>query len=175
MTMKELMPGQVIPGVIGVIVGILIALVVIGAACGQDPDAPTPMAEVEKVLAHLKLTPKDVLFDLGCGDGRVCITATRTYGCQTIGVDRNLEKIEQARKLASISGVFKQAEFWHWDITHPVIQSHMDSRGVTVVYVYLPQPLLNRLTPKLQKHENLRLLIPNGSAKRTAYPQPPFA
>ena len=48
---------------------------------------PTPMDKVDKMLALAKVTKDDVLYDLGSGDGRILIAATRKYGCRAVGIE----------------------------------------------------------------------------------------
>src|SRR5689334_22240057 len=51
------------------------------------PDFPSPQAVVDRMLALAMVKPSDVVFDLGCGDGRILITAARTYHCRAVGVE----------------------------------------------------------------------------------------
>src|SRR5205809_657120 len=51
------------------------------------PDFPTPQAVVDRMLALANVKSTDVVYDLGCGDGRILITAARTYHCRAVGVE----------------------------------------------------------------------------------------
>ncbi|HEX6007567.1 MAG TPA: SAM-dependent methyltransferase, partial [Burkholderiales bacterium] len=56
----------------------------------RTPDVifvPTPNDVVNKMLEMAKVTAKDVVYDLGCGDGRIVITAAQRYGCRGVGID----------------------------------------------------------------------------------------
>src|SRR5689334_12344053 len=69
----------------------------------EKPDilfVPTPMAAVEKMLEVAKITKKDLVYDLGCGDGRIVCTAAKKYGCKAMGFDVDSDRIKdsEARK-----------------------------------------------------------------------------
>src|SRR4051794_808338 len=51
------------------------------------PDFPSPQVVVERMLALAMIKPTDVVYDLGCGDGRILISAVRTYHCRAVGVE----------------------------------------------------------------------------------------
>ena len=54
----------------------------------RTPDVifvPTPNEVVDKMLEMAKVTPKDTVYDLGCGDGRIVITAAQKYGARSVG------------------------------------------------------------------------------------------
>src|SRR5918995_562278 len=55
---------------------------------------PTPQAVVEKMLEVAKVTKKDIVYDLGCGDGRIVCTAAKKYGCKALGFDIDPERIK---------------------------------------------------------------------------------
>src|SRR5579871_1750702 len=70
------------------------------------PDFPTPQIVVDRMLALANVKASDVVYDLGCGDGRILISAVRTYHCRAVGVelsrdiyDRTCQRI-QALNLA---------------------------------------------------------------------------
>ena len=66
------------------------------------PYVPTPMNVVNRMLELAKITPEDLVYDLGCGDGRMLITAAKKYGARCVGVeidkDLVLLAIENAKK-----------------------------------------------------------------------------
>ena len=64
------------------------------------PYVPTPMEVVDVMLDLAKVNRSDVVYDLGCGDGRIVITAAKKYGATGIGVDLNPERIEEANAYA---------------------------------------------------------------------------
>ena len=112
----------------------------------QAPDVhfvPTPMEVVESMLAVTKVGPKDVVYDLGSGDGRIVITAASRHDARGIGIDIDPERIKESRRNADSAGVkgrvtFRQADLFKTDL-----------RDASVVTLYL-LPMLNlRLRPKL--------------------------
>src|SRR5262245_16402405 len=76
---------------------LLIASPTAGKATAQDKKddefkcriiyVPTPQPVVDKMLDMAKVTEKDIVFDLGCGDGRIVATAAKKYGAKGVGVD----------------------------------------------------------------------------------------
>jgi len=60
------------------------------------PFVPTPMAVVEKMLELGEVDKSDILFDLGCGDGRIIITAAQRFGTRGVGIDIDPESIEKS-------------------------------------------------------------------------------
>lgn len=66
---------------------------------------PTPQKIVDKMLELAKLRPDDVLYDLGCGDGRILVTAAKRYGVHAFGVDIDPDRVREARDNARASGV----------------------------------------------------------------------
>ena len=69
------------------------------------PYVPTPQDVVYRMLALAKVTKADVVVDLGCGDGRIPITAARVYGARGIGVDIDPQRIAEANANARREGV----------------------------------------------------------------------
>jgi trans-aconitate methyltransferase len=62
----------------------------------QVPYVPTAQPVVDRMLEMAKVTSKDVVYDLGCGDGRIVITAAKRYGARGVGIDINPERIAEA-------------------------------------------------------------------------------
>src|SRR5688500_11802593 len=84
------------------------------AAHGQDPGdkvtcriiyVPTDQTVVEKMLDMAKVSKKDVVFDLGCGDGRVVCTAAKKFGAKGVGVDIDPERIKDCMETMKKFGV----------------------------------------------------------------------
>src|SRR6266581_4530625 len=57
----------------------------------------TPPDAVDKMLEMAQVTKDDVVYDLGCGDGRIVIAAAKKYGCQAVGIDIDPERVKEAR------------------------------------------------------------------------------
>ncbi len=96
----------------------LAALVLLGLA-DQTPAqvrslAPyraTPPDVVERMLTLAKVGPGDVVYDLGCGDGRIVITAAQKFGARGVGIDIDAKLIEKAEASARAAGVEERVQF----------------------------------------------------------------
>jgi ribosomal protein L11 methylase PrmA len=85
----------------------------------------------------------DVVYDLGCGDGRIVISAAKTYGAHAVGVDIDPERIQEAKANAKSAGVESQVRFEENDLFKA------DIHEATVVTLYLLPDVNMRLKPKL--------------------------
>ena len=85
----------------------------------------------------------DVVYDLGCGDGRIVIAAARVFGARGVGIDIHPERIREARRNAARAGVAKLVTFIEQDLFDA------DIRSATVVVLYLLPDLNLKLRPKL--------------------------
>jgi SAM-dependent methyltransferase len=103
---------------------------------------PTPEALVERMLAMAQVGPRDVLYDLGSGDGRLVIAAARR-GARSVGVEFNPELVAFSEGRARQEGVAGKARFVKGDIFET------DFSEATVVTLYLLPALNMRLRPKL--------------------------
>jgi len=95
------------------------------------PWVPTPQPVVDRMLELAALSSKDVLYDIGCGDGRIVITAARRYGTRSVGIDIDPAMIEESERNARAAGVEGQVEFIAMDATKA------DITEATVVSLYL--------------------------------------
>lgn len=75
------------------------------------PYVPTPEDVVERMLALAGTTRVDVVYDLGCGDGRIPIAAARLYGARGVGIDIDPRRIDESRANARAAGVEHLVEF----------------------------------------------------------------
>ncbi len=107
------------------------------------PYVPTPMDVVETMLSIGEVDGDDVLYDLGCGDGRIVIEAARTYGAKGVGVDLDPERISDSRRNAREANVTDMVEFHQGDLFE------LDLSPATVVTLYLLPEVNIRLRPKL--------------------------
>jgi ubiquinone/menaquinone biosynthesis C-methylase UbiE len=87
----------------------------------------------------------DVLYDLGCGDGRIVITAARDRGAQGVGIDLNPERIAEARANAKKAGVDGKVKFMVGDLFKA------DFGNASVVTLYLLPDVNRALRPQLWK------------------------
>ncbi len=106
---------------------------------------PTPQEVVDALLRLAKVTSKDVLWDLGCGDGRIPVTAAREYACKASGFD-----IDPARVKDSLANVRKHGVERLVTIERRDIFTLDLSKGPTIVTLYLLPRLNARLLPQLR-------------------------
>jgi ubiquinone/menaquinone biosynthesis C-methylase UbiE len=109
------------------------------------PYVTTPQDVVERMLALAKVGPKDVVYDLGCGDGRLVITAAKRYGARGVGVDFDLDRVKESQVKARLAGVESLVEFRQQDALT------VDVSPATVVTLYLLSESNLRLRPILTK------------------------
>ncbi len=112
-------------------------------ALPQAPFVPTPPDVVDQMLALADLGPSDVVYDLGCGDGRIVIAAARRHGARGVGVDIDPQRIEEAQRNAKAAGVGHLVTFRVEDALET------DLSEATVVTLYLVASLNARLRPRL--------------------------
>ncbi len=109
------------------------------------PYVPTKQEVVEEMLRTAGVAPGDVVYDLGCGDGRIVITAAQKFGARGVGVDIDPRRIAEAIANAERAGVEKQVSFRVGDLFDA------DIREATVVTLYLLPDVNLRLKPKLMR------------------------
>ena len=107
------------------------------------PYVPTPPDVVEKMLELGRVGSKDLLYDLGCGDGRIVVTAAKTRGARGVGIDIDPERIAEARANARDAGVANRVEFRVGDLFKT------DFSAATVVTLYLLPQINEKLRPQL--------------------------
>ena len=113
----------------------------------REPDVhyvPTPQAVVDAMLKMAAVTRTDVVYDLGCGDGRIPITAAARYGARGVGIDIDPRRISEAHENAKLAGVTGRVAFLIQDLFTS------DFEDATVVTLYLSPSLNQRLIPKLK-------------------------
>jgi len=103
---------------------------------------PTPQALVERMLDMAKLTPNDIHYDLGSGDGRTVITAAKR-GAQAVGVEFNPDMVALSERAAAKEGLAARAKFINGDIFQT------DFSHATVVTLYLLPSLNVKLRPTI--------------------------
>lgn len=109
------------------------------------PYVPTPQEVVDRMLQMAKVGKDDVLFDLGCGDGRIVVTAAKTHGARGTGIDLDPQRIREARKNAEQAGVAGKVDFKVADLFET------DVSAASVVTLYLLPNVNTRLRPQLWK------------------------
>jgi SAM-dependent methyltransferase len=118
------------------------------ASAGQQslaPYVPTPQDVVERMLELAAVSSKDVVYDLGCGDGRTVVTAAKKYGARGVGVDIDPERIAESKANAKQAGVERLVEFRLQDALT------VDVSPATVVTLYLLSASNLKLRPILTK------------------------
>ena len=134
------------------VVALLGAALLAPAAVAQDneqpikkdvPYVPTPQELVDKMVEKAKITEKDTVYDLGCGDGRMVITAAKKHGARGIGVDIDPERIKEANANAKEAGVTDKVKFIQADLFT------MDFKDADVLLMYLLPSVNVKLRPKI--------------------------
>ena len=112
----------------------------------REPDVPYVPTTETAVQAMLKLgevKKTDVVYDLGCGDGRIVIAAAKSYGARGVGIDINPVRIGEAKENAKKAGVEKLVRFEENDLFEAKIGE------ATVVTLFLLPNINLKLRPKL--------------------------
>lgn len=114
----------------------------------RTPDVvfvPTPQEVVDEMLSVAAVGPKDVLFDLGSGDGRIPITAAKRWGTRGLGIDIDPQRVREANANAKAAGVTDRVKFLQGDLFE------LDLSEATVITLYLLPTLNEKLMPSLLK------------------------
>jgi len=106
---------------------------------------PSPPPVVNAMLELAAVSDKDVVYDLGCGDGRIVIEAAKRYGARGVCVDIDPRRIAEARANASDEGVAHKIRFREEDLLKT------DLSDATVVTLFLSYDLNLALRPKLER------------------------
>ncbi len=114
-------------------------------AADLAPYVATPQEIVEQMLELADLGAYDILYDIGCGDGRIVIAAAERYGVRVVGIDIVEERIRESKKNARLAGVENLVEFRLGDATT------MDISEATVVTLYLLPESNDMLQPQLEE------------------------
>jgi SAM-dependent methyltransferase len=104
---------------------------------------PTPQTIVDRMLAVAKIDNNDLVYDLGCGDGRIVVTAAKRFGAHAVGFDLNPERVAEARENARQAGVDHLVTIRRADLFS------VDMSPATVVMLYLHPRINMRLMPQL--------------------------
>jgi ribosomal protein L11 methylase PrmA len=116
----------------------------------RDPDViyvPTPQSVVDAMLRLAKVTKDDVVYDLGCGDGRIVITAAKQFGARGVGIDIDPLRIKESNANAVTAGITDRVKFRQADI----FADSTNLSEATVVTLYLLPSLNVKLLPKLRR------------------------
>ncbi len=108
------------------------------------PYVSTPYPVVEAMLRLAEVRPGDVVYDLGCGDGRIVIEAARSFGATGVGIDIDPRRIEEANAAARRAGVSGRVRFAVQDLFKA------DFSAANVLTLYLFPELNAKLLPKMR-------------------------
>ena len=111
----------------------------------RAPFVATPPDVVDRMLALAKVGPRDVVYDLGCGDGRIVIAAAQKYRARGVGVDIDPARIAEAEENARRAGVQKLVTFKLQDALKT------DVSDATVITLYMLSAINVKLRPILTK------------------------
>lgn len=132
----------------------LCALALAAATSGCEPEAPasrrpdvpfepTPHHVVAEMLKLARVAANDVVYDLGCGDGRIVIAAAKEHGARAVCVDIDPRRIRESRANAERAGVAERITFLTQDFFHSELAD------ATVVTLFLWPDINQKLCPKL--------------------------
>jgi len=114
----------------------------------REPDVvfvPTPQDVVEKMLELAEVKKSDLVYDLGCGDGRIVVTAAKKYGCKAVGYDIDPERIAESLENVEKNNVGDLVTIEQKDIFT------LDLSKANVITLYLLPSLNVKLIPQLEK------------------------
>ena len=137
---------------------LLVTAVSSGPAAGSDEEGPdrtdripavvfipTPHEVVAKMLELAAVQKQYVVYDLGCGDGRIVIAAAADYRCRAVGCDIDPLRVEESRENVRKQGVGELVRIERQDAFN------LDLRPASVVTLYLNPRFNARLIPQLKK------------------------
>src|SRR5215467_141392 len=113
-----------------------------------EPDVifvPTPEAVVDKMLEMAEVKKDDVVYDLGCGDGRIVVTAAKKFGCKAIGFDIDPQRVKESNENVKKNKVEELVQIKQEDIFK------LDLSKASVITLYLLPDLNVKLIPQLEK------------------------
>ena len=140
----------------------------------KTPDVifvPTPQEVVDKMLELAEVKEGDVVYDLGCGDGRIPVTAAKKYGVKAVGFDVDPQRIKESNENVEKNGVGKLVTIKQEDIFK------QDLSKANVVTLYLLPSLNVKLMPQLAEAQarladRLPFLRHEGGEAQEGHPGP---
>lgn len=139
-----------------ILCGIILAASPAGISCGEQPISattslrepdvryePTSPDVVQVMFRLANVNTGEVVYDLGCGDGRIVITAVREFGARGVCVDIDPQRIAESRENARAAGVTENIRFLNQDLFEA------DVSEASVVMLFLSAELNLKLRPKL--------------------------
>jgi len=114
----------------------------------REPDihyVPTPQEVVDKMLELVEVKKDDLVYDLGCGDGRIVVTAAKRYGCKAVGYDIDPQRVKESLENVKKNNVGHLVRIEEKDIFT------LDLSKANVITLYLLPSLNVKLIPQLEK------------------------
>jgi hypothetical protein len=114
----------------------------------REPDVvfvPTPQKVVDKMLELAEVKKDDLVYDLGCGDGRIVVTAAKKYGCRAVGYDISARRVKESLENVEKNNVGELVTIEQQDIFT------LDISKADVITLYLLPSLNVKLIPQLEK------------------------
>jgi ubiquinone/menaquinone biosynthesis C-methylase UbiE len=108
---------------------------------------PSEQVVVDKMLDMAKVKKDDVVFDLGCGDGRIVVTAAKKYGAKGVGVDIDPDRIQDSLKTMRLAKVGSDLV----DIRQGDALKVKDLEKATVIMLYMLPEFMEKLEPQMKK------------------------
>ncbi|MHC4403842.1 MAG: SAM-dependent methyltransferase [Planctomycetota bacterium] len=130
---------------------IALATGVPGLAADDEASSPdcvyvgTPYDVIDKMLEVASIEQDDLVYDLGCGDGRIMVCAAKRYGCRAVGYDVSPQRIEESHQNIRTNEVGHLVTVEKKDIFK------LDLRPANVITLYLLPGMNKRLVPQLEK------------------------
>jgi len=109
------------------------------------PWVPTPPEVIAKMLEMAKADKDSIIYDIGCGDGRIVIYAAQKFGARGVGIDIDPQRIKESKDAAKKAGVEKLVKFRLEDATKS------DISAATIVTIYLLPESNELLRPKFER------------------------
>jgi len=138
----------------------LVCSAIVASACARVtgcfqpiPFVPTPIEVVDRMLEFGGASSRDIVYDIGSGDGRVVIRAATKYGARGVGIETNGALVEIAREQAKRAGVAHLVEFRHEDALMA------DLSAATLITLYMLPSFNRKLRPVLERQLKQRTRV----------------
>ena len=124
---------------------ILLVMIIIGLVVFSPGGVwfPTSKKHIRSMLQMAELKPGELVYDLGCGDGRVLIIAAQEFGARGVGIEVDPLRFRVARWRVKRAGLEDKIELVQGTF------NQQDLSPADVVTLYLVQQMINRVAPKL--------------------------
>jgi methylase of polypeptide subunit release factors len=100
---------------------------------------------IDRMLDLCQIKPSDVLYELGCGDARICVRAAQRFGVHCLGIDVDPERLREARANVSANGVSHLITIRHGDFLN------VDLRKATLAVMYINPEYICQIQPNFDK------------------------